>query len=209
MRSENPSVGVEVRVRIGSSSDHMMKPPKGLLLLVPLLLLAVTSAHAGQARLSDIVVTNTDENLIVYFSVEDCFTAEMVRAIESGISTTFTFYVQLDERREFWWDRTVTELEIRHTIRYDQLKKHYELRFSEGDNETVTVRDFEEAKRLMSEVVALKVVPLDRLTKGGRYQLEMMAEMDKIRLPLYLHYVFFFLSLWDFETDWYAVDFRY
>jgi len=37
----------------------------------------------------------------------------------------------------------------------------------------------------------------------------MMAELDKIRLPLYLHYVFFFLSLWDFETDWYAVDFLF
>jgi hypothetical protein len=184
---------------------------QGLLLFLLPLLLALTPppAHARQARLSDIVVTNTAEHLIVYFSVEDCFTAEMVRAIESGLQTTFTFYVQLDERRELWWDRNVAELEIRHTVRYDQLKKHYELRFSEGDNEVVTVQDFEDAKRLMSEVVALKVISLDRLEKGGRYQLEMMAELDKIRLPLYLHYVFFFLSLWDFETDWYAVDFMY
>jgi hypothetical protein len=37
----------------------------------------------------------------------------------------------------------------------------------------------------------------------------MMAQLDKIRLPFYLHYVLFFVSLWDFETDWYAVDFRY
>ena len=37
----------------------------------------------------------------------------------------------------------------------------------------------------------------------------MMAELNKIQLPLYLHYVFFFLSLWDFETDWHSVDFRY
>jgi hypothetical protein len=183
---------------------------KGLLLFLPLLLAAATvPVHARQARLSDIVVTNTEEHLIVYFSVEDCFTPEMVQAIESGLPTTFTFYVQLDERREFWWDKSIVDLEIRHTIRYDQLKKHYELRFSEGDNEIVTVRDFEDAKRLMSEVAALKVIPLDRLEKGGRYQLEMMAELDRIELPLYLHYVLFFLSLWDFETDWHAVDFRY
>ena len=184
---------------------------KVLLLLLPLLLLSVFTppVHARQARLSDIVVTNTTEHLIVYFSVEDCFTAEMIRAIESGLPTTFTFYVQMNERRNFWWDRTVTELEVRHTVRYDQLKKHYELRLSEGAEEVVTVQDFEDARRLMSEVVALKVFPLDRLEKGGRYQLEMMAELDKIRLPLYLHYVLFFLSLWDFETDWYAVDFIY
>jgi hypothetical protein len=28
-------------------------------------------------------------------------------------------------------------------------------------------------------------------------------------LPFYLHYVLFFLSFWDFETDWYTVDFIY
>jgi len=190
---------------------EMKTLPKGLLLLFPLMLLvfAPSPVCGRQARLSDIVVTNAAEHLIVYFSVEDCFTAEMIQAIESGLPTTFTFYVQLDERRDFWWDRTVAELEVRHTVRYDQLKKHYELRFSEGDDEVITVQDFADARRLMSEVVALEVISLDRLEKGGRYRLEMMAELDKIRLPLYLHYVFFFLSLWDFETDWYAVDFLY
>jgi len=28
-------------------------------------------------------------------------------------------------------------------------------------------------------------------------------------LPFYLDYVLFFLSLWDFETDWYSVVFKY
>ncbi len=183
---------------------------KALLFLLPLFLLAAASpADARKARLSDIVVTNTTEHLIVYFSVEDCFTPEMIRAIESGLPTTFTFYVDLEERREFWWDRTIVRTEVRHTIKYDQLKKHYELHFSEAPDEDITVQDFEDARRLMSEVVAHQVVSLDRLKKGERYQLQMMAELDKIRLPLYLHYVFFFLSLWDFETDWYAVDFLY
>ena len=181
--------------------------PIGLLLL--LVFLAAAPAQARQARLSDIVVTNTAEHLIVYFSVEDCFTADMIRAIESGIPTTFTFYVRLYEHRDFWWDRLVTEREIRHTVRYDQLKKRYELTLSEGDPKAVNVQDFDEVRRLMSEVVALQVASLGRLQKGGRYQLQMMAELDKIRLPLSLHYVFFFLSLWDFETDWYSVDFLF
>jgi len=50
---------------------------------------------------------------------------------------------------------------------------------------------------------------MHQLKKGKRYQLQMMAQLDRIRLPFHLHYVLFFLSLWDFETDWYAVDFRY
>ena len=77
------------------------------------------------------------------------------------------------------------------------------------DGKVIYVDDFEEAKKRMSEIVGLKVTELRNLQRGNRYQISMMAELDKIRLPFYFHYVFFFLSLWDFETDWYTVDFRY
>lgn len=180
-----------------------------VLLLALLSLLAALPARAQQARLSDIVVTNTLEDLIVYFSVEDCYTAEMLQAIESGIPTTFTFYMHLYEKRNFWWDRKIAELEVQHTVTYDTLKKRYEVRLSEKPEEIILVEDFEEARRLMSEIVGLEVAPLGLLEKEQQYQLRMMVELDKIRLPLYLHQVLFFLSLWDFETDWYTVDFLY
>jgi hypothetical protein len=57
--------------------------------------------------------------------------------------------------------------------------------------------------------VALKVARLDALKRGSHYQLRLKAELDKIELPLNLDYVLFFLSLWDFETDWYSVVFKY
>jgi hypothetical protein len=66
---------------------------------------------------------------------------------------------------------------------------------------------FVEAKKILSEVISLKVTELKNLHKGNRYQVQLMAELDKIRLPFHLHYILFFLSLWDFETDWYTVDF--
>ena len=189
---------------------QMKSTSKGLVfLLILLALLAALPARAQQAHLSDIVVTNTSEHLIVYFSVEDCYTAEMLQAIESGIPTTFTFYMHLYSKRDFWWDRKIAELEVQHTVTYDPLKKRYEVRLSEKQDEVLMMEDFDEARRLMSEVVSLEVASLDLLEKGTQYQLRMMVELDKIRLPLYLHQVLFFLSLWDFETDWYSVDFMY
>lgn len=188
----------------------MKKRKTGLLIIIVLVfsLLAIP-APAKRAFLSDIVVTNTRDHLLVYFSVNDCFTIEMNRAIESGIKTTFTFFIELYERRDFWWDRKITDMEISHSIKYDSLKRVYEVTLSENNNEVTVVKDFDDAKKLMSDVVALKVTPIHNLRKGGRYRLQLMAELDKIKLPFYLHYVFFFLSLWDFETDWYTVNFRY
>jgi hypothetical protein len=188
----------------------MKRVRAGILLII--FLVAVPWAcpvYATEAHLSDIVVSNTRDYLLVYFTVQNCFTQEMNEAIDSGLNTTFTFYVKLYERRNILWDKKIADIKISHSIKYDSLKEIYQVRLSEEDNKMVVARSFDEAKKLMAEVVALKVIPLYSLKKGSRYQLQMMAELDKIQLPLYLHYVLFFLSLWDFKTEWYAVDFGY
>lgn len=181
-----------------------------LLLAFCILLLCFGQARAEEARLTDIVVTNDEDYLLLYFSVTDCFTEEMKKAIDNGINTTFTFFVRLEAVRNLWWDRDIADLKVSHDIKYDSLKKVYTVNFSpKEERDGISVKDFEEAKRAMSEIIGLKVTELKNLKRGDRYQISMMAELDKIRLPFYFHYIFFFLSLWDFETDWYTVDFRY
>jgi len=176
---------------------------------VLVVLLAAGLVHAQTAHLSDIVVTNTDEDLIVYFGVEGCFTPDMLRAIESGLPTTFTFYVNLYRKRDLWVDELIAEKELRHSVKYDPLKRRFEVRLTEREGEVLFVEGLQEVQRIMSEVAALKVAKLDDLKKGQEYQVRMRAELEKIRLPLKMHTVLFFLSLWDFETDWHTMEFVY
>lgn len=198
------------RLSFVADISFMEKAKKTLLTIIVLIATQwAVPAQAEQAYLSDIVITNVEDHLLVYFTVKECFTPEMNSAIESGIETSFTFFVKLYEKIDLSIDNKVTDLEVKHSIKFDSLKKVYEVRLSERENKVITVKDFEEAKKLMSEVIALKVTPLSNLREGADYQLQMMAELDKITLPFYLHYVLFFLSLWDFETDWHTIDFRY
>jgi len=164
---------------------------------------------AKGAQLSDIIVTNTRDHLLSYFNVKDCFTEEMNKAILNGISTKFTFIVKLYEIRNTWFDRKIADIRLTHNIEYNTLKNEFSLFLPEHNSKKVKTKDFDDAKKLMAEVVALKVVRLDKLKRGLHYQLRMKAELDKIELPFYLNYVLFFLSLWDFETDWYSVIFKY
>jgi hypothetical protein len=185
---------------------------KAFSLILPVficMILAAAPVYGKKAYLNDIVVTNTRDHLLLYFTVNECFTPQMNTVIESGLNTTFTFFVKVYEKRTFFWDKIIASSEISHSIKYDHLKNVYEVRLSENNGNPRVVKSFEEAKKLMSEVTALRVMPLQNLRKGGRYKVMMMAELDRIKLPLYLHYVLFFLSLWDFETDWATVDFRY
>ena len=189
-----------------TSVNIRLKSAVALILLMSFLF--AIPARAEEAGLTDIVITNTRDHLLLYFTVTDCFTVDMEKAIENGIITTFTFFIRLYETRALWWDKELADLKVSHEIQYDNLKKVYVLKLSEKQK-SISVKDFDEAKKLMSEIVGLKVTELHKLHKDRRYQIRMMAELEEIKLPFYLHYVLFFLSLWDFETDWYTVDFRY
>jgi N-dimethylarginine dimethylaminohydrolase len=177
-----------------------------IILLLPIL---ESPVHGQKARLADIVVTNTRDDLLVYFSVRDCFTAEMIKAIQNGIPTTFNFFVQLFEKKDYALDRKIADLRVSHTIYYDNLKKTYVVTLDEKKGKSISVKDFEKAKKLMSEIVGLGVTKLTMLQKKHRYRVRMMAELKRIELPFHLHYVLFFLSLWNFETEWYTVEFGY
>ncbi|MBW1703771.1 MAG: DUF4390 domain-containing protein [Deltaproteobacteria bacterium] len=171
--------------------------------------LLVPTLKAEEACIKDIDVVNSWDHCILSFSVTGCFTEEMKKAIDNGINTTFTFYIELYEIRDLWWDREIADLSVSHYIKYDNLKKIYTVTLSEKENKVFYTNDFNEAKKLMSEIRGFGITRLHNLQKGKRYQVRMMAELDKITLPFYLDYILFFLSLWDFETDWYTVDFSY
>lgn len=164
---------------------------------------------AQEARLSNIVVTNTRENLEVYLNVEGAFTEKMKTAVLSGVQTTFSFFITLYKVRDLWFDKEIADIKVTHQLKYHNIKKEFIIQRSWEDNKPRVAESFEDARRLMSEINGIKVVSLKELRKGREYQIQSKAELSKMTLPLYLHYVLFFVSLWDFETDWYTINFTY
>jgi hypothetical protein len=164
---------------------------------------------AQEARLSNFIITNTRDDLLLYLNVEGAFPNETKEAILSGVPTTFTFYISLYRVRDFWYDEKIIDLEITHDIKYDSLKNEFTINRSWENGKTRVVASFEEAQKLMTDIDSLTIAPLSQLEKGKQYQIRAKAQLNEMTLPLYLHYVLFFVSLWDFETDWYTIDFLY
>lgn len=177
------------------------------IILICLLLIDPASAKAQDARLSNIIVTNTRDNLLLYLNVKDAFPPKIENTIISGVPITFSFFIDLFRVRGLWIDKEIIDIKLTHTMKYDNLKKEYVVMRSWEDNRPLVVKSYEEAKKLMSEVDSLSIISLDQLEKGKQYQIRAKAELSKLTLPFYLHYVLFFVSLWDFETDWYTIDF--
>ena len=162
---------------------------------------------AQEARLTRITVSNTRDDLLLYFTLRGAFTEKLQEAVLSGVPATFSFYITLDRVRSLWFNKEIADIELTHTIKYDNLKKEFTVKRSWKEGDPFVTRSFEKAQRYMTEIDSLAVYPLSGLEKGRQYQIKAMAEVSKLTLPLYLHYVLF--SLWDFETDWYTIDFIY
>jgi hypothetical protein len=187
-----------------------IKKTKGLFVVALLLLLSLAgSLGAKQAQIADIIVTNNQDHLLVYFYTKGCFTPEMNKAIMSGIPTTFTFFLELYKPRSFWPNKKLVAVKLNHSIKYDTLREEFQVTLSERGNQTFILKDFAKAQEMMADVSNIQLIPLKQLERNNQYQLRIKGELNKVTLPLYLHYVLFFVSLWDFETDWYVVDFIY
>ena len=164
---------------------------------------------AQEAKLTNIIVTNTRDDLLVYLSVEGAFREQTKKAILSGVPTTFSFFITLYRTRNLWIDKEIADIKVTHTVKYNNLKKEFAVKRSWENGEPVVTQSFEEVQKLMSAIDSLKIVPLSVLEKGSHYQIRAKEEFGKSTLPFYLHYVFIFISLWDFETDLYTIDFIY
>ncbi len=164
--------------------------------------------YSQQARLTNFVVTSTREDLLIFVTIEGAFTEDLRTAILSGVATTVSFNISVNKIRNFWFNQKIVDKKISHTIKYNPLRKEFTVQRS-WENDPIVTDSFTEAINLMADVDNLKVAPLSLLEKGSQYQIRAKAKSDKVMLPFYLHHVFFFLSLWDFETDWYTVNFYY
>jgi hypothetical protein len=178
---------------------------KAFSILVTVFILLQGPVFAQDARLTNINVSNTRDDLLIYITLAGAFREKLKKAILSGVPATFSFDISLYRVRNIWFDKKVTNIKLTHRIKYDTLKKEFNIKRPWKNNNPIITQSFDEAQKLMTKIESLKIYPLRGLQKGRQYQIRAKAEVSKLTLPFYLHY--FLFSLWDFETDWYTIDF--
>jgi hypothetical protein len=164
--------------------------------------------RAEDAGIRDLLVTNNATHVLLYARVTNCFTKDIEAAILAGVPTTFTFLMDLYQERSGWLDKRLVRLTVRHTIKYDNVKRLFHV-LADGEKAPASFPDYESAKRAMADLNGIPVAQLKTLKTGEYYYVQLKAKLDKVRLPMYMEYIFFFVSLWDFETDWYREGFFY
>ena len=128
-----------------------------------LLLLPGKRAVAEEVLVTDLVVANSVEHLLAYFTIENAFTDEMETGLTNGIPLVFSFWIELYKVKKGLRDEKLLSTSFDHTMSYDTLKEEYQIIFSEKKKKKIVRADLAEAKKLMAEVNGLRLLPLDDL----------------------------------------------
>jgi hypothetical protein len=188
---------------VGRRRVCMRKPYLTLVifLMCYLFLVFPLSSYGRKASITDIVVTDSADYTTVYARLANSFTKRMDSAILAGVPITFTFFIDLYHERSQWFDEKVSSVVVKQTIKYDNVKKLFYVSLMDGRTES-EFQDFDGAKKAMAELNGIALVPLKDLHKDTLYYVMIKAKLDSRQLPMYMEYILFIVSLWDFETDW-------
>jgi len=179
-------------------------------LLIPLFPHSTAIADTKkEANISDIIITTSETDLLLFCTVKNSFTPEMIEGIRNGIPITFTFLIKLDKVNNNWFDTTLADLTLQHTLTYDTLKEQYRVQLSERSQQMITTNSIDKAKKIMAELSGIKIIAHNQLTPDTPYVIRVKAKLAEKTLPFNMHYIIPFISLWDFETDWRTIEFRY
>jgi hypothetical protein len=182
-----------------------------LCLLLWILLLLQTTAQAEETgpNISDIFITTSQTHLLLFCSIKKGFTREMIEGVKNGIPITFTFLIELERTVNNWPDSTLAEMTIQHTLTYDALKEQYQITLPERSGGLVVTESLDKAMTAMTELNGIKVINRNELVPDAPYALHVHATLAEKTLPLNMHYLVPFISLWNFETETRTIEFRY
>jgi hypothetical protein len=175
--------------------------------------LSITPYAAAKSNrkvtIKELTATTSETHLIVFGSLENSFTSEMVEILHSGIPLRFSFFIDLYKTAENWPDEQIASYTFQHVMTFDTLKESYRISLEEDNNKVLTFRSLFEAQKIINEINGAKVVELAQLIPDNLYKLTIRAELYQKTLPMNLHTILPFLSWWDVKTDTYSLEFKY
>ena len=169
---------------------------------------------AADKRLSpsvkDIIVTTSETDLLLFATVENGFTPEMIADLHNGVPIVFTFHLELVKIRRTWLNTSLVTNTVAHVMTWDEQSREYRVSLSEGEEgDDIVTQDLNQASQRMAELNGVKIIALNQLIPDAPYAIHFRVTLLERDLPLGLHRVVPFSSLWNFETDSRTIEFRY
>lgn len=154
-------------------------PTRNLAVALGLLLVVGTASGAAPPfRISNLVVTNSDSNLLVDLVLLGAMPEGIVEGLGTGIPAAVRFQLELWQYNSWWVDRRVVAKLVERQVVYDVLTKEFRVTPVQGEErEPYVTRDVWEAERVLSELRGFKLTQVMHLNLDELYYVRVRAEV--------------------------------
>jgi hypothetical protein len=154
--------------------------PTGILAVaLGLLLVAGTASGAAPPlRISNLVVTSSENTLLVNLVLLGAMPDAVVEGLATGIPAAVRFQLELWQYNSWWVDRRVVAKLVERQVVYDVLTKEFRVTPVQGEErEPYVTRDVWEAERILSELRGFKLTEMTHLDLNELYYVRVRAEV--------------------------------
>jgi hypothetical protein len=171
-------------------------------------LLAVLLVLAGAARAASSLITIENATLrrshglyVLDTTLRFSIAGEPLKALRSGVPLTLLVEVEIDEWREFLWNKRIGGIRQRYRIEHHALSGHY-LVTNLATGEQDSFPSIEDAADSLGELLEIPVIDERSLRSGHRYEAAVRARLDLAALPGPLRLVAYLSSEWRIGSPW-------
>ncbi|MBI2832840.1 MAG: DUF4390 domain-containing protein [Acidobacteria bacterium] len=140
---------------------------------------AVCLLVAGLRAAEIIRVTPLAKNgrIFVSFEMRDAFNDDIRAVIQSGLTTTFSYDIDLRRSATLWFDKTMSSATVSASVRYDTLTRRYQLsRMQDGRvEESRVTEDAEMVRQAMTTFEQLPLFSTTPLEPNAEYYVRVRA----------------------------------
>jgi len=116
--------------------------------------------------------------VVISATLNNCFTEELDRIIQSGNPVRFYFRVSLMDGD----DQVIRFMDFHHQVRYNLVDQYYQVYYSERE-QSLNLSTIEDAHNYMSAINEYRVIDENALEVGAEYSIEIRAYMLNMNLP--------------------------
>jgi hypothetical protein len=144
-----------------------------------------------------------DDSYVLSAAINYQLSPRALDALKNGIPLFWILQVKVQQQRDYLWDRTVVDKNIRYRIQYHALLNMYRVR-----NETLggvfNFSTLSAALDLMSTVRDFRIMDKTEIASGKDYLAKIKVTLDRNALPLPLRPIAYANPQWYLSSDWYV-----
>ena len=162
-----------------------------------------TSSHAEGFRILAAETKLKNNVFLLEANMDLKFSVDALEALRSGVPLIVLVNIEVLKDRNWWWDKTIAELEQGYLLLYHALSEKYIIHnLNSGSQQNFN--SLNTALHSLSNLRDLPLIDKNLLEEGDNYYVRLRTYLDIESLPAPMRPIAYISSQWQLESDWFT-----